>query len=269
MKVKVLLIPFLILCFVSSCITPRDTNLLQNIEKNYPIEVNEADYKIIQGDQLQLSVYTLDSDMKKLFGIYVRTSNGGDGEGGILSNSGGGQEGNILNVYSDGSVRIPYVGKIYVKGLTILEAKRLIREKISTFSLSKTQEPVTVDVVLANRYFSVLGEAGASKIAMRAPRMTIYQALATAGQINKTGDLKSVKIIRQTEDGTEVKTFDLRTKDIVDSEFYYVQANDVIYVQQLKRRFFGEVTSFAGVFGIITTTIATIVGVIGIADAFK
>lgn len=269
MKVRLLFIPFLLLCIVSSCITPRDTNFLQDIDKNYPIEQGDLDYKIIQGDQLRITLFTLDADMKKLFSVYSQVQRGRSARDGEGLSTGDIIEGNVLNVYSDGSVKIPYVGKVYVKGLTILEAKKMIADKFSTFFSKETKEPVTVDVVLANRYFSVLGEAGSARIALRVPRVNIYQALANSGTISSIGDLKNVKIIRQTSDGTEVKTFDLRSKDIVDSEFYYVQPNDVIYVQQMKRRFFGEISSFGGIFGIITTSIATVLGVIAAVDALN
>lgn len=270
MKVRLLFIPFLLLCIVSSCITPRDTNFLQDIDKNYPIEQGELDYKIIPGDQLRLTIYTLDMDMKKLFAMYsrvTRTNMGGQIGEGITT--GDYLEPNVLNVYSDGSVKIPYVGKIYVNGLSILEAKKIIADRLATFFSNETKEPVTVDVILANRYFSVLGEAGSARVSMRVPRINIYQALANSGTISSVGDIKSVKIIRQTSGGTEVKTFDLRSKDVVDSEFYYIQPNDVIYVQQLQRRFFGEITSFSGIFGMITTAIATVLGIIVIADNLK
>lgn len=104
---------------------------------------------------------------------------------------------------------------------------------------------------------------------MRVPRINIYQALANSGTISNIGDIKNVKIIRQTSDGTEVKTFDLRSKDIVDSEFYYIQPNDVIYVQQMKRRFFGEINSFTGIFGMITTAVGTVFMIITVVTKLK
>lgn len=258
MRYRVFLIPILFLCFWSSCITPKDTNLLQDIQKDYPIESAPVDYRIIPGDQLRLTIYTLDDSMKKLFSVFtqIQASNFGS-----VGGEGGQTQLNVLNVYSDGSIKIPYVGSIYVQDLTILEAKRLIAAKLSEFSGT-----VTVDVVLNNRYFSVLGEAGSSRIAMNSPRMNIYQALALSGAINRTGDLKKVKVIRQTVGGTEVKTFDLRSKDIVDSEFYYIQPNDVIYVSQLQRTFVGEVSTFTGIFGLIVSLTGIVFAVVKLID---
>lgn len=270
MKVRLLFIPFLVLCFASSCITPKDTNFLQDIEKNYPIEHGELDYRIIPGDQLRLTIYTLDADMKKLFSVYTNVvQSGGNARFGEGITTGDYLESNVLNVYSDGSVKIPYVGKIFVNGLTILEAKRVIADKVANFFSGETKEPVTVDVILANRFFSVLGEAGSARVQMRVPRINIYQALATSGTIAKAGDLRHVKIIRQTAGGTEVKTFDLRSKDVVDSEFYYIQPNDVIYVQQLQRRFWGEISSFTSIFAMIMTTIGTALGIVYAVDKLK
>lgn len=260
MKYRVFLIPVLLLCFWSSCITSKDTNLLQDIKKDYPLESAPVDYRIIPGDQLSLTVYTLDDNMKQLFSMFSQTSTIGRGttgatSGGSQSNTGGGF--NYLNVYSDGSIKIPYVGKVYVQDLTVLEAKRLIASRLSEFSAN-----VTVDVILNNRYFSVLGEAGSSRVQMTAPRLNVYQALALSGSIKNTGNLKKVKIIRQTAGGTEVKTFDLRSKDIVDSEFYYIQPNDVLYVEQLQRKFIGATTNFLGVFGLITGFIGMVTVVV-------
>jgi polysaccharide export outer membrane protein len=83
--------------------------------------------------------------------------------------------------------------------------------------------------------------------------MTIYQALSIAANIGPYGDQSKVTIIRQNASGSLTKTFDLRSKDIIDTEFYYIQPNDVIYVPQTKGKFLGATTSFTGVFGMATS----------------
>lgn len=243
---------------LSSCVTPRDTNLLQDIKKDYPMAENliNSDYRIIPGDQLTLSIYTLDESMKDLFSVYIKT-------GGIATEeASSAASANSLNVYSDGSIKIPYLGKIYVQDLTVLEAKKIVEEKFLTFSPN-----ITIELSLANRYFSVLGKAGHQRIAMPTLKINIFQALALSGPIETFGDKTNVKIIRQTPNGTEVKTFDIRSKDIVDSEYYYIEPNDVIYVQEMNRTFFGRVTSFTGVlglFGLVTTVTGAIALIINL-----
>ena len=73
MKIKLLLLTTLLVSFLGSCVTPRDTNLLQDIPKNYPIDVNlNNDYKVIPGDQLIFRWDSQDSLSRKNIrrGIY-------------------------------------------------------------------------------------------------------------------------------------------------------------------------------------------------------
>lgn len=173
--------------------------------------------------------------------------------------------GNILDVYTDGTVKIPYLGKISVDGLTILEAKERITARFNTFS-----PDISIDLVLSNRYFSVLGELGYQRVSMQKQRLNIFQALAQSGKINDLGNRKQVYIIRQTGKGsTEYKSFDLRSKDIIDSEYYWVQPNDVLYVPRLNRTFFGQISNFWDIFTLVSGTTATIFGVYYLIDRIK
>ncbi|SHF65657.1 polysaccharide biosynthesis/export family protein [Dysgonomonas macrotermitis] len=252
MKTKLLLLTTLMVLFLGSCVTPKDTNLLQDIPKNYPIDVNlNNDYKVIPGDQLVLKIFTLDESMQELFSAYIETKSTG-----IVSANTSQRTDNVLNVYSDGTVKIPYLGNILVEGYTIPEIKKILEDKFTSFSPN-----LTVDVNLQNRYFSVLGKAGQGRVSMPLHKINIFQALALSGPFDKFGDRTRVKIIRQTPNGTEVKTFDIRSKDIVDSEYYYIQPNDVIYVSEMSRTFFGRVTSFTGVLGLFGI-LGTIVGAV-------
>lgn len=255
MKIKLLLLQIVIITLLSSCITPKDTNLLQDIKKDYPIDVNlNNDYRIIIGDQLILRIYTLDESMKELFAVYIVNRSSGIGEAGTDLTAP-----NVLNVYSDGTVKIPYLGKIQVEGYTINEAKKIIEERFSTFSPN-----IVIELNLQNRFFSVLGEAGQQRVPMHLPKLTIFQALAMSGPINVVGDRTKVKIIRQTPNGTEVKTFDIRSKDIVDSEYYYIQPNDVIYIPEVNKTFFfGRITSFTGILGLVGI-LGTITGLVAL-----
>ena len=253
MNIRLLLLTLsAVVLLLGSCVTPKDTNLLQDIRKDYPMAENliNSDYRIIPGDQLLLKIYTIDEGMKDLFSVYIETASTGTTEAGDGSN-------NALNVYSDGSIKIPYLGKIYVQDMTVLEAKKIIEDKFRALSSDPTR--LTIDLSLQNRYFSVLGKAGSNRVAMPTMKINIFQALALSGPIETFGDRTNVKIIRQTPNGTEVKSFDIRSKDIVDSEYYYIQPNDVIYVPQMKKKFLGTTTSFTGVFSLLTTLAGVIV----------
>jgi len=267
MKIKLLLLYFLIVFLLGSCVTPKDTNFLQeSVHKDYDSNATlDVDYRIIPGDRLVLTIYTLDEDMRTLFSMYTTRiqSSGGSGDAGGGSGSGGGQlQANVLNVYSDGTVKIPYLDKIRVEGLNLLEAKNIIESRFQEFSPN-----LTVELTLGNRYFSMLGAISERRIALPSPRINIFQALALGGVIDPFGDRRKVNIIRQTPDGTQIKEFDLRSADIVNSEYYYIQPNDVIYVQELSRTFFGRITSFTGLLGglgLLTSTVGLVILIVNL-----
>jgi polysaccharide export outer membrane protein len=85
--------------------------------------------------------------------------------------------------------------------------------------------------------------------------VTIYEALAMAGDIGDFGDRSKVRIIRESEGQTKVKVFDVRSADIVNSEFYYIEPNDVIYIQRIKGQSFG-INSAATTVSVVATTLA-------------
>lgn len=271
MKIKPLLLFSVIVFLFGSCVTPKDTNFLQeSVHKDYDSNATlDVDYRIIPGDRLVLTIYTVDEEMKELFSMYTikrQTAGGaggvGDAGGGSTTTGTGQLEPNVLNVYSDGTIKIPYLDRLRVEGLNLLDAKKLVESKFQEFS-----PELTIELTLGNRYFSMLGAISERRIALPAPRINIFQAMALGGIIDPFGDRRKVNIIRQTPDGTEIKTFDLRSADIVNSEYYYIQPNDVIYVQELSRTFFGRITSFTGLLGgvgLLTSVAALVVLIVNL-----
>lgn len=252
---------------------------MQDIKTNYDKVAPELEtYKIIQGDQLAISLFTMDEELSAFFAPYNVESEryimGGQGSSrngnfGNFGNSGGlgagtggdgggrlGYSNRIFIVYPDGTINFPYIGRVYVLDMTLREIGKILSDRLSIYS-----EGTTVNVYLNNRYFSVLGELGAGRVMMRGTSMTIYQALSTATSVGMYGDRTKVSIIRQTKDGSIVKTFDLRTKDIIDSEYYYIQPNDVIYIPTSGKKFFGSVSTLTG----MITYAATMAGIVVLA----
>lgn len=252
---------------LSSCVTSKNTDLLQDIKMNHPqVLVKAEEYRIIPGDQLSIVVYAWDNETARMFSGYTPrlTYRGFDQGTGVNTGS---QIQSLQNtdyiapvsVYADGTITFPYIGKIYVQGLTMLQAKNVISEKLSTFS-----DGTTADVTLANRYFSILGEGGANRITMTSTSMTILQALAIATNIGPYGDRSQVTIIRQNIEGATTKTFDLRSKEIVDSEFYYIQPNDVIYIPQSSKKFLGSTNNFPALVAMLLSVASAVVVILRI-----
>ena len=130
-------------------------------------------------------------------------------------------------VEKDGSVVIPSVGRVNIGGLTILEAEKLIRGKVKGFN---TDPVVTVRFV--DFKISVLGEVAApGSYSVKNGRVNIFQALALAHDLTIYGMRENVKIIREGIDGKkEIIEMDLNDADILNSPYYYLQQNDVVYV---------------------------------------
>lgn len=236
---------------LSSCVFSKKINYLQE-NKNLP-EYSDTlkfeDYKLQRGDYLYVKVSSIDPEAAEMFN-------------GFSNQYGGGMYGNYLNsdnstsrlymylVDEDDCIEYPYVGKIKVVDLTLRDVKLLLED-----ALKEMLTGYSVDVRLANRSFSIMGEAGSGKYTITREKMTIFEALAMSGDLAMYANRSKIQIIRQTSKGTVVKTFDIRTRSIIDSEFYYIQPNDVIYVPFTDEKVMGanHVTS---VLSITMTTIS-------------
>ena len=153
-------------------------------------------------------------------------------------------------VGEDGCIDYIYVGKIPVLGKTLREVKNIIEDK-----LKDQLDSYSVEVRLSNRTFSIIGESGAGRYTIPREKLTIFEALAMSGDLSFYAKRSNIQIIRQTENGTVVKTFDIRTKSIIDSEFYYIQPNDVIYVPFQNAKYVGA-SNFTNVISLVFTTVS-------------
>ena len=236
-----------ILCSIlllSSCLTTRQTNLLVD-DGSYNKGTSEkealSEYRICFGDELHISVKSLVPETNALFSLFSFFDQGQGMHSQIGSSLAS------FPVYADGTIDFPYLGSVSVIGKSTLEIQLMLEEKLKVITLD-----CAVRVSLSNRFFSVIGESSVGRYPIAKEKTTIYQALAQARDIRPYGDRTQVKIIRQTETGTMVKVFNVQSQEIINSEFYYIQPNDVIYVQPMSRQFWG-MSSFGAVFTLIST----------------
>lgn len=252
-----------LVCF-SSCITPKQTNLLEDVKLkvDYKTIPPPSEYRVIPGDILRIVVYIYDDQStRQLFAGFLpnRVSTNINTGTGITYNQTDTQSATPIQVYADGTINFPYVGRVFVQGLSLLEIRELITSRLQEISYNSS-----ANVTLYNNYFSILGKSGANRYEMISDNMTILQALSTTGAINQYSDFNNVSIIRQSKDGTQIMTFDIRSKEIVNTEYYYIQPNDVIYFPEKSQNFFGSATSFSALFGLLTSFVTIFIGVIRI-----
>ena len=138
----------------------------------------------------------------------------------------------------EGCIEMPLVGKIELLNLTVDEAK----DRLQTV-LDKYINQTTIIVKLSNFNLTVLGEVnrpGMYKVYQS--QINLFEAISLAGNMTNFANKEDVKIIRQTDNGSEIITVDMGVADILSSPYYYLKPNDIIYVEPLKIKQWGFTT---------------------------
>ena len=249
---RLLFIAMLTLEF-SSCITTHQTNYLQapkNFIPAYKDTFKYAEYHLKEGDRLYVQVYSTDEKTNTLL-------NGG-GVGGnssqmMMSAGTSGAGGDNMDLYtylvqSNGNIDFPVIGEVNVIGKTIRETKEAIEEAIKPILKINS-----VDVKMVGRSFSVIGSGKSGRFPFPREKVNVFQAIALAGDFGQFTDRSKIKILRVTPKGNVIKTFDLRSVNIINSEYYYLEPDDVIFLQPLNEQFFGATTLWSTIATVITT----------------
>ena len=228
---------------MSSCYGYRQVGLLQDRE-DLPQYDSAAykPYRLQVNDEIICRVVTMDETIAKTLSA---------------NSNGSGQYANSYRIYSDGTVDIPFLPPIKLEGLTELEAQDTLRA-----AFREIIPDADVKLALYNKKFTVLGDANSGTYAIYKERMTIFQALAMTGDLMNSGDRRHVRIIRPRGNAEpEVLEFDIRTNSIIDSEYYYVYPNDLIYVSRDAGSFYKQ-TSYSGFLSLITSSVSLLVTVL-------
>jgi polysaccharide export outer membrane protein len=144
------------------------------------------------------------------------------------------------------------------EGLTEAEAQDSLRA-----AFREIIPDADVKLALYNKYFSVIGDARSGQFYIYKEKMNIFQALAMTGDVMNSGDRRHIRIIRPRDNGEEpeILEFDMRTNSIIDSKYYYVYPNDVIYVARTKDSFY-KVPTYTGFLSLITSSMSLLISVL-------
>ena len=231
----------------ASCVTAKKTNYLQNPSiyiPKYDNSVGYEEYKLAPSDKLYVRMYSTEKETNRLF-------NGSNQM--MTSMMGGSSDYTDLYTYTiknDGTVKLPIAEEsIYLAGRNIRETKKIIEDALRPY----IKEEFVVDVKIIGRYFSVIGGGSNGKFPILREKMNVFQAIAMAGDISTFGDRSKIKVLREINGTTKISEFDIRSKDIINSEFYYIQPNDVIYIQNVNEQFF-SVTTFGAALSTVFST---------------
>ncbi len=238
---------------VTSCISQKDTIYLQNKGNalNEPAELLEKQqpYRIQIHDILNIRVKSLDQEAVQIFNpTGDENLNAGSAERAYFDG---------FTVDLHGEIRIPTLGKVSVLGYTTEEIEKIIEEKLLKEQFKETAN-IFVTVKLSGLRFTANGEVGSpGTITLFQERVNIFEAIANVGEIPITGDKKDVLIIRQYPQGQKIHHLDLTDVAVMNSPYYYIQPNDIIYVKPLKQKSWGTGTTG-------TQTLTTIISVLSL-----
>ena len=214
----------------------------ENISKEY-LNDHKVDYKLQPGDNLYIRfINTIDErSTASITGDLSTRTTQVTSDAGIYLQS--------YTLDEDGCIELPLTGKIELKNMTVDQAK----EKMQT-EINKFVNQTTLIVKLSNFNLTVLGEVtrpGMYKVYQS--QINLFEAVALAGNMTNFAKNDEVKIIRQTEHGSEIITVDMGSADILSSPYYYLKPNDIVYVEPLKIKQWGFTAfPYSTVFSIVT-----------------
>ncbi|WP_285060303.1 polysaccharide biosynthesis/export family protein [Pedobacter ginsengisoli] len=195
---------------------PVDSSIVQQI-KNYNV------LKLQKNDILALTVSSLNPEASAIFNFgNVSSSQGSAGSTANPINSANG-----FMIDEKGEIQLPLVGAIHVDGLTIAEARAEITGKLVNF----LKEPV-VNVRLANFKVSILGDVARPGVyPVQNEKISVTEALSLAGDLTITAVRNNVLLIRETQGKRQFIRIDLQKSALFNSPNYFLQNNDILYIQ--------------------------------------
>ncbi len=210
-----------------SCVPAKDVVYFQGIDNaNSSTSVNYE--PVIKADDiLYINVSTLDPKAAEPFNL-------GNTEGQGTGGAGGGVQLQRLTylVKNDGTIQFPVLGTLKVGGLTKAEVTHLVSSRISEFV-----KDAVINIRIMNFKISVLGEVNSpGSFVITNERITIPEALALAGDMTLFGKRENILLIREVQGVKSTLRLDMTNPEIINSPYYYLTQNDVLYIEPNKRK---------------------------------
>ena len=236
MKHKPMYLVILMAIVFSSCVPQKKMLFLKDatmqtetLSQNYEND-RSVDYKLQPGDNLYIQAINL---------VDERSASMFNGESAGSRSTTLSSDASIYlvsyNIDENGCIEMPLVGQVEVKNLTVEEAKNKLQAAINQY----IKETMLI-VKLANFNLTITGEVnkpGMYKVYQA--QINLFEALSMAGNVTTFAKNDEVKIIRQTDTGSEIVAVNLGQADILSSPYYYLKPNDIIYVEPLKIKQWG------------------------------
>lgn len=231
---------------LTSCVTTKDVRYFQPseslvINEEGLVPYNIPEYRITKNDILTLNIVTTPKgDAAQFYSQLYATAEGGTGSNtssGVSVSGGGGSAGNStiyfngLKVAADGEINIFGIGYIKAEGRTIKDVSDEIQKRVNeNFLDGKSQVRLNTDGIT----YTIVGDVETvgltgEKIAHK-NTLTLTEALADNGGLNRTVDRTNIVIHRKLPEGIKRAKIDLTREDAMNSPYYWVQNGDEIFL---------------------------------------
>ena len=231
MKKIVTFLHFCIFTFLmSSCVSTKNITYFQNKDQiDATLSKQLFDAKIMPKDILQIQVFSMTPEASEPFNLLK-------GSSAATSSTTSTNQNSVFNylVDNDGNINMPIIGKMHLGGLTKNEAEELIKGKIKPYLAES--ENVVVHVRMMNYKYAILGGVKSPGMyTTQNEKVSILEAIAQAGDLTTFAYRDRIYLIRENSEGQkEYHQLNINDANIISSPYYYLQQNDVIYVESRK-----------------------------------
>ena len=215
-------------CLLTSCISTKKVPYFQNHDEvDLTLSQHLFEAKIMPKDVLQIQVFTMTPAASEPFNLMKLTSS---------TSTTTNNQGTVYDylVDNDGNIEYPVIGTVHLGGLSKKEAEEAIKSRILPYM--SESENVVVHVRMINYKYAVLGSVSSPGVfTTQNEKVNIIEAIAQAGDLTLYGERDKIYLIREDSNGKkEFHQMDLTDANIVSSPYYYLQQNDIIYVEPKK-----------------------------------
>ncbi|WP_298653412.1 polysaccharide biosynthesis/export family protein [uncultured Proteiniphilum sp.] len=217
-------------CVTASCVQVKDISYFQQTEQGQTV-LNSTTYdaRIKPKDILSITVVSSEPAASRRYNLIAPQ---------VDERLTSIQSQPSLQTYlvdNDGNINFPSLGVLKVKGLSVKELEKAIEKQLKPFF---TEEMPVITVRIMNYSVNVLGEVlRPGTFVTTNGRMTIFEGLAMAGDLTIYGRRDNVKILRENENGEKIiYTLNLNDKKLFDSPAFFLEQNDVVYVEPNQTR---------------------------------
>lgn len=256
MKYKLLIVAAVAALMAVSCATPKEILYFQDID-NVSLNKLTTEYEAVikKDDRLSILVSGPDKTVTAPYNLTL-------GEMGINGASLSSRPEETTLTYlvdADGNIDFPILGLIHVEGMTRRGLVNYLTEAIS----KDVHDPI-VYVSIKNYKITILGEVrNPGMYTIDSEKISLLQALGMAGDLTLTAQRDGIILIREV-DGVNTHTMiDLKNSDILQSPYYFLQQNDILYIPPSATRV-ASATMATGIWSIILSSVTTLIAVIGV-----